>query len=59
VPKPRPKFGHGVELVLEGPSELRVFGCYHVSQRNVSTGVLTPLMLREVLAVAAGSAGLN
>jgi uracil-DNA glycosylase family 4 len=59
VPTPRPRFGHGVEVLLEGPSELRVFGCYHVSQRNVSTGVLTPSMLREVLSAAARSAGLD
>jgi uracil-DNA glycosylase family 4 len=59
VPAPRPKFGHGVRLVLEGPSELSVFGCYHVSQRNVSTGLLTPSMLRAVLDAAARSAGLN
>jgi uracil-DNA glycosylase family 4 len=59
VPTPRPRFGHGVEVLLEGPSDLRVFGSYHVSQRNVSTGVLTPSMLREVLSAAARSAGLN
>jgi uracil-DNA glycosylase family 4 len=59
VPSPRPRFGHGVRLQLEGPSELAVFGSYHVSQRNVSTGLLTPLMLREVLGAAARSAGLN
>jgi uracil-DNA glycosylase family 4 len=59
VPVPRPRFGHGVELLLDGPSELRVFGSYHVSQRNVSTGRLTPLMLREVLGAAARAAGLN
>jgi uracil-DNA glycosylase family 4 len=58
VPKPRPKFGHGVRLKLEGPADLEVFGCYHVSQRNVSTRVLTPSMLREVLLGAARSAGL-
>jgi uracil-DNA glycosylase family 4 len=58
VPSPRPKFGHGVHLRLEGPADLEVFGCYHVSQRNVSTRVLTPAMLREVLHAAAHSAGL-
>jgi uracil-DNA glycosylase family 4 len=59
VPAPRPKFGHNVRLVLDGPSELSVFGCYHVSQRNVSTGLLTPAMLRGVLDAAARSSGLN
>jgi uracil-DNA glycosylase family 4 len=59
VPSPRPRFGHGVHLLLKGPSELQVFGSYHVSQRNVSTGRLTPAMLREVLTAAARSAGLT
>ena len=59
VPSPRPRFRHGVHLLLKGHSELQVFGSYHVSQRNVSTGKLTPAMLREVLTAAARSAGLN
>ena len=54
MPSPRPRFGHGVHLLLKGPSELQVFGSYHVSQRNVSTGKLTPAMLREVLTEALG-----
>jgi uracil-DNA glycosylase family 4 len=58
VPPPRPKFGHGVLVPLHGPADLDVFGCYHVSPRNVSTGTLTPAMLREVLVAAARSAGL-
>jgi uracil-DNA glycosylase family 4 len=58
VPAPRPRFGHGAHVVLAGPSNLHLFGCYHVSQRNVSTGRLTPAMLREVLTAAAHSAGL-
>lgn len=58
VPTPRPKFGHGVRVPLQGPAELDVFGSYHVSPRNVSTGALTPVMLREVLLAAAGAAGL-
>ncbi|RKN40121.1 uracil-DNA glycosylase [Streptomyces hoynatensis] len=37
---------------------LTVFGCYHVSQRNVFTGRLTPAMFRAVLAEAAAAAGL-
>ncbi len=53
VPVPRPRFGHGAQLVLHGPSDLRVFGSYHVSQRNTQTGKLTPAMLREVLTQAA------
>jgi len=62
VPRPRPVFGHGVRGVLapaDGADDpLTVFGCYHVSQRNVFTGRLTPAMLREVLAEAAETAGL-
>ncbi|MFB8206596.1 uracil-DNA glycosylase [Streptomyces sp. NPDC056010] len=62
IPRPRPVFGHGARTVLEPADEadgpLTVFGCYHVSQRNVFTGRLTPTMLREVLAEAAETAGL-
>lgn len=62
VPRPRPAFGHGVRTALTpaGPTgaEVTVFGCYHVSQRNVFTGRLTPAMLRKVLAEAAYTAGL-
>ncbi|WP_329459368.1 uracil-DNA glycosylase [Streptomyces sp. NBC_01497] len=60
VPRPRPAFGHGTRVTLRDPAgnrPLDVFGCYHVSQRNVFTGRLTPGMLREVLAGAAGVAG--
>ncbi|MGW7266532.1 uracil-DNA glycosylase [Streptomyces sp. NPDC054842] len=59
VPRPRPAFGHGARVTLEGEgSSLDLFGCFHVSQRNTFTGRLTPLMLRDVLRAAAGSAGL-
>jgi uracil-DNA glycosylase len=58
VPTPRPRFGHGVRVPLRDPAELDVFGCYHVSPRNVSTRTLTATMLREVLLAAAGAAGL-
>ncbi|MFJ9897888.1 uracil-DNA glycosylase [Streptomyces sp. NPDC091280] len=55
VPRPRPVFGHGVRVPLDG---LDLFGCFHVSQRNTFTGKLTPEMLRDVLRTAAGAAGL-
>ncbi|MEU3765262.1 uracil-DNA glycosylase [Amycolatopsis keratiniphila] len=56
VPAPRPKFGHGVEVEL---GDLRLFGCYHVSQRNVQTGRVTLDMVCDVLASATSAAGLN
>ncbi|MCP2288654.1 uracil-DNA glycosylase [Nocardia amikacinitolerans] len=63
VPRPRPKFGHGVHLTLapavDGRAELELFGCYHVSQQNTFTGRLTPAMLEQVLAEAATAAGLR
>jgi uracil-DNA glycosylase family 4 len=51
VPRPRPTFGHGVELVLAGPGAAQVvlLGCFHVSQQNTFTGRLTPAMLDAVL----------
>ncbi|MDX3642254.1 uracil-DNA glycosylase [Streptomyces sp. MB09-02B] len=55
VPRPRPVFGHGTHVPLDG---LDLFGCFHVSQRNTFTGRLTPAMLRDVLRTAARSAGL-
>ena len=50
VPRPRPRFGHGVEVDVGG---LRVIGCYHVSQQNTFTGKLTEQMLDAVLGSAA------
>ncbi|HJQ45004.1 MAG TPA: uracil-DNA glycosylase [Amycolatopsis sp.] len=58
LPRPLPKFGHGVKVTLAGAPELHLFGCYHVSQQNTFTGRLTPAMLREVLARAGAAAGL-
>lgn len=51
IPRPRPRFGHGATAVLEHPirAELNVLGCYHVSQQNTFTGVLTETMLDSVL----------
>lgn len=58
VPKPRPAFGHGVHVVLSGPTELHLLGCYHVSPHNTFTGRLTTAMLADVLAQAKRFAGL-
>jgi uracil-DNA glycosylase family 4 len=61
VPRPRPVFGHGAHVVLcdaRGERQLHLFGCYHPSQRNTSTGLLTPAMVRDVLRHAAAEAGL-
>ncbi|HEX4790602.1 MAG TPA: uracil-DNA glycosylase [Actinospica sp.] len=62
VPRPRPLFGHGAETLLtdndDGRRHAYLIGCYHPSQRNVSTRTLTPAMLREVLGRAARLAGI-
>ena len=46
---PRPKFAHGAEHKVGPPTLL---GCYHPSQQNTFTGVLTPEMLDAVLSRA-------
>ena len=58
VPRPRPAFGHGVELRLtRGDAALTLVGCFHVSQQNTFTGRLTPAMLDAVLERAKELAG--
>ena len=54
APRPRPKFGHLAEWHAE---PWTLLGCFHPSQQNTFTGVLTEPMIDEVLRTARDLAG--
>jgi uracil-DNA glycosylase family 4 len=57
LPRPRPRFGHGVEHGAD--SRWPLLGCFHPSQQNTFTGKLTEPMTDEVLRRARAMAGLR
>lgn len=48
APRPRPEFGHGVELTPWGADGPRLLGSFHPSRQNTNTGRLTRPMWHAV-----------
>ena len=61
VPRPRPRFGHAVEVEVAPASQdrsaLLLLGSYHPSQQNTFTGTLTEPMLDQVFCRAVAAVG--
>jgi uracil-DNA glycosylase family 4 len=55
VPKPRPKFGHGISVLL--PDNVRLICSYHPSQQNTFTGKLTRPMFQSIFDQARAALG--
>ncbi len=53
VPRPQPKFGHGVTATVQAAhGDVVLLGCYHPSQQNTFTGKLTTTMLDDIFSRA-------
>jgi uracil-DNA glycosylase family 4 len=61
IPKPKPKFGHGVSAEISSPlgKRLLLIASYHPSQQNTFTGKLSQKQLDQVLESAKEFAQLN